>query len=222
MVVDNINILNTLKNEYTDSPAVVIPIYSDIRKHRVINRLSLLYIYIFNTKNEYIIPVNHSDKIFTIDSLQFLNENTEKVYTYSNGINNSVNIDALHYMTNLCNIDKDKLLTHAHKYFYNNHWRLDNVNDLIPILKHQEYCSKIKDIVITIQDNITMGAFDDYNSIVIPTFRNIENVGLATNTGIEYTKYNLWTKTGRPSNSFNGINYAALNKEDGSRKKYIS
>ena len=221
MVVDNINILNTLKNEYNNSDSIVIPIYSDVNKHRVINRLSLLYIYIIDTEKEYIIPVNHSEKIFTIDNLQFLN-NSKITYTYSNGIKNSINIDALHYMTNLCNIDKDSLLTQAHKYFYSRYWRLDNVNDIIPVLKHQEYCNKIKDIVLDIRKNMSMTGFNEYNNLVIPMFRSIENSGLATRNGIEYTKYNLWTTTGRPSNSFNGINYAALNKEDGTREKYIS
>jgi len=221
MVVDNNVILNKLKVEYDNSDSIVIPIYSDVKKHRVINKLSLLYIFIIKTNNEYIIPVNHSEKLFTIDNLQFLN-NDNITYTYSNGIKNSINIDALHYMTNLCNIDKDSLLTQAHKYFYNRYWRLDNVNDIIPVLKHQEYCNKIRDIVLDIRKNMYMEGFDKYNKLVIPTFRSIENSGLATSNGIEYTKYNLWTTTGRPSNSFNGVNYAALNKEDGTREKYTS
>jgi len=36
-----------------------------------------------------------------------------------------------------------------------------------------------------------------------------------------YTSYNLFTLTGRPSNSFNGINFAALNKENGERECFI-
>ena len=36
-----------------------------------------------------------------------------------------------------------------------------------------------------------------------------------------YSQYNLKTLTTRPSNRFNGVNYAALNKEDGSRKSFI-
>lgn len=38
----------------------------------------------------------------------------------------------------------------------------------------------------------------------------------------EYTEYHPFTLTGRPSNHFNQINYAALNKEDGSRKRFVS
>ena len=37
-----------------------------------------------------------------------------------------------------------------------------------------------------------------------------------------YSEYNLYTSTGRPSNRFGGINFAALNKTDGSRKPFRS
>ena len=36
-----------------------------------------------------------------------------------------------------------------------------------------------------------------------------------------YTEYNLYTSTGRPSNKFGGVNFAALNKEDGSRNSFV-
>ena len=39
---------------------------------------------------------------------------------------------------------------------------------------------------------------------------------------LEHTEYHPFTLTGRPSNHFNNINYAALNKEDGSRKRFVS
>ena len=117
MIVDSNKILSALKKEYAQSESIVIPIYSDNRKHRIVNRVSILYIYIIDNKTEYTILVNHSDRVYSADSLQFLNNN-QITYTYSTGIKNSINIDALHYMTNLCNIDKDSLLTQAHKYFY--------------------------------------------------------------------------------------------------------
>tara|TARA_R110000868_G_scaffold320909_12_gene581953 strand:+ start:388 stop:1083 length:696 start_codon:yes stop_codon:yes gene_type:complete len=39
---------------------------------------------------------------------------------------------------------------------------------------------------------------------------------------IEYCEYNPYSLTGRPSNHYNQVNYAALNKEDGTRKRFIS
>lgn len=39
---------------------------------------------------------------------------------------------------------------------------------------------------------------------------------------LEKCEFNPFTLTGRPSNHFNGINYAALNKSDGSRERFKS
>tara|TARA_A100001201_G_C4084263_1_gene199954 strand:- start:68 stop:1342 length:1275 start_codon:yes stop_codon:yes gene_type:complete len=221
MIVDNEKILSALMTEYAQYDSVVIPIYSDMSKHRVHNRLSLLYICIIDINKTYTLLVNHSDKLFDIDNLNFINNDRVK-YTYSTGIKNSINIDALYYMTNLCNIDKEELYTESHKYFYNRYWRLDNVNDIIPAYKHEEYCNKIRDKILPLLNNKDKEGFAEYNTKVIPAFKTIENAGLATSEGYEFTKYNLWTITGRPSNSYNGINYAALNKDDGTREKYIS
>jgi hypothetical protein len=221
MIVDSEDILSALKKDFARSDSIVIPIYSDIRKHRVVNRVSLLYIYIIDTCREYVILINHSDKVFSVDSLQFINNDKLK-YTYSAGIANSINIDALYYMSNLHNIDKEELYTPAHTYFYSKYWRLDNINDIIPVLKHVEYCGKVRDIVLNIRENRSMQGFDEYNRLAIPAFKSIENNGLATYSGVEYTKYNLWSITGRPSNAFGGINYAALKKDDGTRERFIS
>jgi hypothetical protein len=51
-----------------------------------------------------------------------------------------------------------------------------------------------------------------------PEFENYFN---KTNSDFVYTQYNLKTTTTRPSNTFGGINYAALNKENGCRKSFI-
>ena len=45
MIVDSNKILSALKKEYAQSESIVIPIYSDNRKHRIVNRVSILYIY---------------------------------------------------------------------------------------------------------------------------------------------------------------------------------
>ena len=57
---------------------------------------------------------------------------------------------------------------------------------------------------------------------MIDNLNFIESGGLYTENGYEYTQYNLLTSTGRPSNSFGGINYAALNKKDWSRERFVS
>ena len=61
-----------------------------------------------------------------------------------------------------------------------------------------------------------------YNNDMFDNFTYIENNGLQTTDGVVYSEYNPFTSTGRPSNRFGGINFAALNKSDGSRQKFIS
>ena len=59
----------------------------------------------------------------------------------------------------------------------------------------------------------------DYMTRILYT---IEKNGMLKNDKLVYTQYNNFTSTGRPSNRFGGLNFAALNKTDGSRKPYIS
>jgi hypothetical protein len=40
--------------------------------------------------------------------------------------------------------------------------------------------------------------------------------------GLVYSQYNYHTTTGRPSNAFRGFNFAAMNKEDGTRAAFCS
>ena len=43
-----------------------------------------------------------------------------------------------------------------------------------------------------------------------------------TYDGYVYTNYNIYNPTGRPSNSYDNINYVALKKDDGSRNSFVS
>ena len=85
-----------------------------------------------------------------------------------------------------------------------------------------EYCRKLCRLLesevelIDHSDNMT------YNNEVLVNLSYIEENGLQTTEGMVYSEYNIYTSTGRPSNRFGGMNFAALNKKDGSREKFIS
>ena len=88
-------------------------------------------------------------------------------------------------------------------------------NDLIPIWKHYEQFQEWK----SIWSDLTPSKF----SQLYPKCLNwIEQSGLHTNNGMEYTQYNMLTTTSRPSNTFGGVNYAALPKDGDVRKRFIS
>ena len=106
------------------------------------------------------------------------------------------------------------------------------INHVIPIVKHYELCESIFKNIKPIEKN-------DFNNIADKVFLYIERCGFNINKSklmeyydipfemyniqdkTIYTQYNLHTLTRRPSNHFNGINFAALNKENGCREAFI-
>ena len=122
--------------------------------------------------------------------------------------------------------------TQTHEIFYSQHRENHEINVVIPIVKHYEICERIYD---DLQSNISKDTqynifFNTKTSLV---FNALERKGININPEIfsdhfyktdetkVYTQYNLKTLTTRPSNRFKGVNYAALNKDNGCRKSFI-
>lgn len=122
--------------------------------------------------------------------------------------------------------------TQTHEIFYSQHRKNHEINVVIPIVKHYEICERIYD---DLQSNISKDTqyntfFNTKTSLV---FNALERKGININPEIfsdhfyktdetkVYTQYNLKTLTTRPSNRFKGVNYAALNKDNGCRKSFI-
>ena len=116
---------------------------------------------------------------------------------------------------------------------YYKHKDEKDINTFIPVVKHYEMCEQIyNDLKININKNKT--DYDEFfNHRVSVVFNAIERNGIQIhNDTFEeyfhpvdgrqvYTQFNLKTTTTRPSNKFKGVNYAALNKENGCRKSFI-
>ena len=102
------------------------------------------------------------------------------------------------------------------------YYRKKNINTIIPVLKHLEYCRELakvlKDTIEEYEEHVNVS----YNNDVLDNLTYIEQNGLQMANEVAYSEYNIYTSTGRPSNRFGGINFAALNKTDGSRKHFIS
>ena len=120
-------------------------------------------------------------------------------------------------------LDLELYKPEAYKFYYRMYWNRPDIFDIIPTVKHKEYYDQLKALLETfvISDYDSQVA-KTYENLIIPLFNKVEQNGLYTKQGYEYSKYNLFTTTGRPSNANKGINYAALNKADGSRERFIS
>jgi len=88
-------------------------------------------------------------------------------------------------------------------------------NDLIPIWKHYEQFEDWKKLFVD-------SKISKFSQLFAKGLHWIEQNGLYTELGMEYTQYNTLTTTSRPSNTFGGVNYAALKKDGGVRDRFIS
>jgi hypothetical protein len=203
------------------------PIWADIHSHYINNTLSFIYIYDIQRGREFIINISNLDHHLTsINKIKF---NCKEAYAFDKkSFLNTIQLPYMYDASLVKYLQVNKPLaehhTSCHSFFYRKFRNLKNVNDLIPIGKHIECIRKTRDEFLqyyNISDSVAdvVKKFDNY---YINSLHNIEKNGLYTNNGCEYSKYNPYTITSRPSNTFNGINYAALNKENGSRDRFIS
>ena len=119
----------------------------------------------------------------------------------------------------------NNITNNAVDFLSNKFYNVKKLNEIIPLCKHNEYCS---DIYRGMARAYT-GENDEYMNDAIKAFGSIEKNGIKVSDdvcdifdvrvkkhisdGKLYTNYNLWTTTGRPSNSFGSVNFAALPPE---------
>ena len=203
------------------------PIWESISVHPHNDGLSLLYIYDINNDREVLINLKNIDNHTTIlDKFTFkFNES----YVYDNKsllnilqIENSYDANLVKYLQS--NSPLESTLTPTHTFYQRRFNTLKGVNNLIPISKHIESIRDIKNEFLQYYD-LGGGNFDcvkKFENFYIKSLYKVEQNGIHTTNGLEWTQYHPFTTTSRPSNNFGGVNYAALNKDDGSRDRFVS
>jgi len=225
VIVENKKQLEEFLKFYNSEDSILVPITQDSNKHPVSDELSLLYVKLFNG-NEYILPFNHSETLNI--EIPNLESNTKK-YTYDRKklnhfikLNDVIDINLLHYLATSIPLYIDDIDTNAHHFFNMRYYKRNNINNIIPVLKHLEKCREIASILKDTIEKYEAYVNLSYNNDVLDNLSYIESNGLQTVDGMVHSEYNIYTSTGRPSNRFGGTNFAALNKTDGSRKPYVS
>jgi len=205
--------------------------------------------YFITNKSTYCVPIEHNEAIILPESLSRVKDalktgiGTKFVFDKKNVIQlldadyDLVDIRLMKYLSD-GTIDVNDGETNAHSFIKNNFKYESHINVCVPIYKHAKaFLNKI-DGFIADSHTLTEGGFKFVNDIMIPRFAKLESTGLCVNEnftdtfgndqtihlnkGMVYTQYNLLTSTGRPSNRFGGVNYAALNKNDDSRENFVS
>lgn len=202
-------------------------IWSDTNLHPAQNKISLIYLYDIQSDSEYVINISNSDDNVTKLSDINIDIDTAFIYDKKSFLNTHINItnmydvDLVKYLQTL-----DKLETHttpAELLLLRKLNGVKNLNDLVPIYKHLEAIRITKNDFLKYYKTFELS---DTNARIDKLYTeplyNIECNGIQTDTGLEWTYYNIYTTTSRPSNRWGGINYSALNKDDGSRSRFIS
>ena len=228
VIIENDVQLEHFKSTYKSNDCYIIPVQSDKNKHPLDGELSLLYVQITDGQ-EFILPLNHSETVnLDVDINTILVSDTKK-YTQDKKLlnhfiklDNVIDVNMLQYMGTGNPLDLEQLDTQTHDFFNIRYHQKNNINSIIPVLKHLEKCRKLTAILKRAVNKHEKELNQSYNDSIIDSLSYIESNGLHTTEGVKYSEYNLYTSTGRPSNRFGGTNFAALNKKDGSRKPYVS
>ena len=96
-------------------------------------------------------------------------------------------------------LNTEEITTSAHKFFENKYWSRSDVDSIIPEIKHKERLNLLRK-KLNDYDKPDSKVYESYKNLQ-KVFGNIESCGLYTKDGYEYTKYNIYTLTGRPSNA---------------------
>lgn len=228
VIIENDVQLEHFKSTYKSNDCYIIPVQSDKNKHPLDGELSLLYVQITDGQ-EFILPLNHSETVnLDVDINTILVSDTKK-YTQDKKLlnhfiklDNVTDVNMLQYMGTGNPLDLEQLDTQTHDFFNIRYHQKNNINSIIPVLKHLEKCRKLTAILKRAVNKHEKELNQSYNDSIIDSLSYIESNGLHTTEGVKHSEYNLYTSTGRPSNRFGGTNFAALNKKDGSRKPYVS
>jgi hypothetical protein len=194
--------------------------------HPVENEICAIYLRPRDDSKGYIISVNHSETInFDLEIIERVLNNIECIYVRDRK-------EFLHYFPiKHCYQPSPSphtyipQLTQAHTQLYSRYPNIQNLNTIIPIVKHYEVCEQN-------YTNFKNDINPFYNKAAL-VFNQLEQAGIKVDqikfeqyfdkevNEFIYTQYNLNTLTTRPSNAFGGINFSALDKNNGERECFI-
>ena len=209
--------------------------------HPKLARVSLIYYN--NSKKGYIFVVNHSEG-FSLDLKlieAFLQKHNKiylldkKLHSYFLNLSNSIDVQFIcldknnEYSSFECN-------TPVHKDFYIKYPTLPTINEIIPISKHYERCECLYQLV---KDYFELEMDIQLQDKLVEAYKKVEDAGIKIDLkcfhdkfqfqnkeysllgDTIYSYYNLYNLTGRPTNSFNGINFLAIPKDQDFRKCFV-
>jgi hypothetical protein len=221
----------------------------DDRYHAAADSACLLFVKNISNYHYYSISIGHPDVAFAIDKDQLISDLNsfqgkkwvfdKKKFSHLLNISNLYDYNLVEFLERGEIQDYAEFDTNAHSFCRSLYKEYSDINFTIPLSKHVERFDHMTDCVANKLRTIKLDpSFNKLNTSVIENLKLMEGNGIKVNPEIftkyfgqkniklkdnfVYTEYNLFTATGRPSNRFGGVNYAALKKDDGCRASFIS
>lgn len=231
---------------------VIDVVLSDSKRHALNNTPSLIIVFFPTLKNLFVVPILHNEGLVSENvvlrfkeemriglSSKFVFDKKKVVQVFDEDFQ-FIDLNVIKYLES-GNIETFVDINNNASVFITSMFRnYHNLNRAIPIAKHCDlFFQKLEKFQIPVNGSFSDKSFDFLNNIAINRFAQLESIGIGidkptlslqfgeeqlqnTKDGLIFSQYNLFTSTGRPSNRFGGINFAAMNKTDGSREPIIS
>ena len=241
-IVESIVELNELRDLLETEVSIWYPMWVDNDKHPQNTHIS--FVFVRTQSDKYIIPQQHTDAV-SLSNEQIrdvLNTAGEKwvfqkkklLQSFTNVREGLNDVDTAHFLKTGEPIDYQQPLQHLVAPLLHKGYKEDIIQS-IPILKLAEAIEP----QLLKHRNQKSKTYNWYNDTFLPTLSDIERYGIRvdgkkfidrwpqalkqlSSDSKVHTEYNPFTVTGRPSNRHGGVNYAALNKTDGSRDVFVS
>ena len=242
IIVESIDELNELSTKLETEISIWYPMWVDNDKHP--NNTHISFIFIRTQSDKYILPQQHTDALLLSNEqiCGVLNTIGEKwvfqkkklLQSFTNVREGLNDVDTAYFLKHGETIDYSQPIQHLVAPFIHKGYK-ENIIQSIPILK---LCEAIEPELKKCWRQKSK-TYNWYNDIFIPTLSRIEQTGIRvdrekfidrwpqaqkhlTKADCVFTEYNPFTVTGRPSNRHGGVNYAALNKTDGTREVFVA
>ena len=250
-IIESYSDLDIFLTRVTTDHVFIDVVCRDQDKHSCNNELSLVFFYLLRSGESWCLPIKHNEAICIAGALDKVKDALAGSVFYMKLVKDKKSVVQLfgrdYNFTDVSIFNfletasepEEVTYTNSHKFIRNNFRVLPDLNQCVPIYKHAKVflnaAEKIKKMQI---DDVNDRGFSFVNNTMVNLFSRLERNGLCVNDdftdnfgdeqekhikgGLVFSQYNLLTSTGRPSNRFAGVNYAALKKDDGSRKCFVS
>jgi hypothetical protein len=202
-------------------------------------------LYVFGLNHNEIVSTKFSQKLFCdalkeSSKIKFVLDKKNAIHCFKHDYN-FVDLNVIKYLQHgIVNTQDDFSVKNGSNFIYSNFREHVNLNKAVPIMLHAHtFMSKFSLEDLNYTNLIKDESFKFMNNVLIDRFAQLEQIGIAVDVDefvlhfgeeqsrhikneLIYSQYNLFTSTGRPSNRHGGVNFAALNKTDGSRKPFVS